>query len=378
MRKLWLFGLVVMLGINVAFSQSAHGQDEAAVSSIGVSWMSVEAQSQLHTQQIFGSDATALLNKVDAEVARVEGRLVKLHVVAIDNAIVDALRAAIAARNTAAQPVVTCVVGKLADAEAKLGIDAVIALPLAKTDRAQASAEARVIDDRFGRILTPGSRLYISGQAEKGSTPAEATRLTMESLKRTLQWLGSSLDDIAQAKAFVTPIASADEVRAEFAKFVGDRKIPLVLVEWSSTLPIEIELVSATPTPAVATAAVEYLTPPGMSASPVYCRVARVNAPETIYIGGLFAPKAESAEQEVRQLFGELQNVLALSRSDLQHLVKATYYVVSPEASTQLNVLRPQFYDASRPPAASKAVVAGVGRVDCNLTMDMIAVRSHK
>ena len=59
---------------------------------------------------------------------------------------------------------------------------------------------------------------------------------------------------------------------------------------------------------------------------------------------------------------------------DFRHLVKATYYVSDDPASRALNELRPRHYDPARPPAASKAMVAGVGAPGRAITLDMIAV----
>jgi len=60
------------------------------------------------------------------------------------------------------------------------------------------------------------------------------------------------------------------------------------------------------------------------------------------------------------------------------NLAKATYYVSTDATSKALNVLRPNYYDPKRPPAASKALVPGVGREGRTLTLDMIAVPAKK
>ena len=45
--------------------------------------------------------------------------------------------------------------------------------------------------------------------------------------------------------------------------------------------------------------AIEYLTPPGMTASPVYARVIRVNRGDLIYTAGLDPPKPGTGEEQV-------------------------------------------------------------------------------
>jgi enamine deaminase RidA (YjgF/YER057c/UK114 family) len=121
-----------------------------------------------------------------------------------------------------------------------------------------------------------------------------------------------------------------------------------------------------------------------MKSSPVYARVVRTASSSLIFTGGLGeAPAADvlaagdaaaAAAAEVTGAFARLQGLMDVSGSDLKHLVKATYYVSGDAVSLGLNQLRPRYYDPSRPPAASKAIVPGVGYSSRTLTMDMIAV----
>jgi len=222
--------------------------------------------------------------------------------------------------------------------------------------------------------LRAGPRLYISGQAEKAATPAEAAAKTIESLVKTLEHFGSNKSAVVQAKCFLTPMGAAPDVMDEFAKVFGKQKLPLVFVEWKSDLPIEIELIAAAPPTAADAPAIEYLTPPGMKPSPVFARVVRINRGDVIYTAGLYAQKPGSGEEQVLSIFEQLQQILKETSGDLRHLAKATYYVSDDDASKQLNVLRPKFYDPLRPPAASKAMVPGVGMKDRSISIDMIGV----
>lgn len=236
-----------------------------------------------------------------------------------------------------------------------------------------------------GAVVPAGSRIYVAGQAEQSPSLAEATRKTLESLRATLQFLGREIDDTVQLKAFLMPMQQAGTVQQEVERFFAPRRAPpLVLVEWKSsdTTPVEIELIAWGGQGAPDAPAVEYLTPPGMTVSPVYSRVARISRTRTIYVSGLYAASADPAtmnepaagEREVREVFAALHNALKPANSDFQHLVKATYYVSTSAASRKLNELRPLYYNPARPPSASKAEVTGVGRKGVGLTLDMIAV----
>jgi len=274
------------------------------------------------------------------------------------------------------KPAMSFVVGKLSHPEALVAIDAVGVSrldsgPAIKTFR---SANLPETGCAHVAVLPEGTRIYVSGQAEKGRTPAEAARLTLESLRATLQFLRQQEQDVVQVKAFLTPISEVDAVRKEIERFFDKTPVPpLVFVEWIADLPIEIEVI-ARGEKIRARNVVEFLTPPGLQPSPVFSRVARLQADRVIYVSGLYGEKAANAEAEVQEIFASLEELLKLAGSDLRHLAKATYYVATAEAGTKLDHLRPHYYDPMRPPAASKALVPGVGRVGKNLTFDMIAV----
>ena len=82
----------------------------------------------------------------------------------------------------------------------------------------------------------------------------------------------------------------------------------------------------------------------------------------TIFIGDLSGSPNSSADEQAKEPFDNLSDLLAKTGSDLKHLVKATYYVTDDEVSKAHNAIRPTYYDPQRPPAASKALVTGTGR----------------
>jgi enamine deaminase RidA (YjgF/YER057c/UK114 family) len=303
-------------------------------------------------------------------------RIVKLNVYVTGPDAADAARQALARQYSGdARPAVSYVTTRLPDPRMLVALDAV-----AVSDHD--GVNVALYDDRlepdlqgqaYAAILPVGGRVYIAGQAEPGDL-AEATRKTLESLRQTLKFQKLDLSHVVQLKSFLTPMADAAVVRREMRSFFGDRPVPpLVFVEWESTLPIEIELIAAAPKGDV-DGGIEYGTPPGMDASPVFSRLARTDSTPTIYIAGLYGPANADGTAQVRDIFSQLEKLLAAAGSDLRHLAKATYYVTDEEASAALNKLRPAYYDPQRPPAASKALVSGVGLPGRTVTLDMIAV----
>ena len=306
--------------------------------------------------------------------------IVKLNVVAASDEVVGEVRQALAQkfRGARVKPAVTFVVGKLRHPDVRVAIDAIaVATPPGRR------AVSRWIAGLGGReefahaaTLDSGPKVYIAGQAEKGKDLAEMTRKTLESLVATLKHLGLGLDDVVQVKSFIGPITAVDEAEREIAEVFKAQSFvpPLAFVEWTTAPSIEIEILAAGKTGNVAgDDPVEFVTPPGMTASPVYSRVARMAAGPTIYISGLYGSSSGNGEAETLEIFGAMEKLLEKTGSDFRHLVKATYYVATDEASAKLNELRPRFYDPKRPPSASKAPVAGTGLAGKTITLDMIA-----
>lgn len=292
-------------------------------------------------------------------------RLVKINVQATSPEVIEEVKRALPRRLPfKVNPAVSFVLGALPHPDAVVAMDAVSVANPKSLRKPEGCA-----------ILPAGPKVYIAGQAEKGDL-ATATRRTLESLEKTLKFLGLDKGHVVQLRAFLTPMSGAPEVQKEAKRFFAGRPVPpLVLVEWKSSLPIEIELIAWSPrTKEKAANAIDFLTPPGMTASPIYSRVTRINHGKTIYVSGLYGMKGKDATGEVEEIFTTLDGVLKKAGSDLRHLAKATYYVSTDDASRKLNELRPRYYDPKRPPAASKALVPGVGVAGRSVTLDMIAV----
>ncbi|MCF8453512.1 MAG: hypothetical protein K9G42_09935 [Pedobacter sp.] len=225
-------------------------------------------------------------------------------------------------------------------------------------------------------ILPAGPVVYVSGQAVKGEL-AEATRGTLEQLQATLVSLGLEKKDIVQIKSFMRPMSDLKVVEEEFANFFKGSTIPpMVNVEWTSKDPvIEIELIASSPnTASKSNQQLDFITPPGMTASPVYCKVTRINYGQKVYISGLYGQISGNADSELASIFNLMGSILKNTGSDFRHLVKATYYVSNDAHSAKLNEIRPKYYDPLRPPAASKAMVKDVGKPEAGISIDMIGV----
>ena len=276
------------------------------------------------------------------------------------------------------RPAVTTV-ETLLPQDASFGMDAIYAVrrsnQLSKNSRTPQSdpkPNSSFLNSQV-RILPQGDVVYVSGQAKPGNL-AMATRVTLEGLQQTLDHLKLRRTDIVRVKCFLQPMNEVEVVNLELARFFASDALPAIShVEWlgNDSRPIEIELVVAA-SALKTSATVSYETPPGMEASPVFSRVARIHGNHRIYISALISDSDGGVTEQVQSIFEQLIQRLKPARSNLRHLAKAEYYVTSASSSRALNEIRPLYYDPARPPAASKAMVRGIGHSDRAISIAMI------
>jgi len=335
-----------------------------------------------HTTQLFSRDGNTAsrdqevddvfdrLSEALREVEATRQGLVKLNLYVADHQTSKAAMAFLDQWCAADARPAVCTVTTALPKGRRFAVDAVFAASPAKAEPKDSSSRAIV------SVLPKGDVVYVSGQAQEGDDLATATRATLQGLLETLESLNLTKADIVQVKCFLEPMSKVGVVDREIEVFFADKTVPAVSqVEWirgGGSRPIEIEVVAAAQLTETSET-VSYYTPPGMKASPVFSRVARIHGDRRIYVSGLIAEEAGDGEAQCHSIFQQLIRQLKPTRSNLRHLAKATYYVVDRDASSQLNSIRPHYYDLQRPPAASKAMVRGVGATDRSITVDMIA-----
>src|SRR5262249_24126482 len=154
------------------------------------------------------------------------GHVVKINVYAARSEVVTEVQKALAKKFPGlAKPAVSFVVGALAYPDALVAMDAVAAAPAPGGVEKVARISSPQLDKKAGihvALMPAGPHVYVSGQAEKGDL-AEATRKTLESLRRTLTHLGLNDSHVVQMKAFMRPMTAVNEVREVIAKFYDDR-----------------------------------------------------------------------------------------------------------------------------------------------------------
>lgn len=318
------------------------------------------AEKEQQVNQAF-SNLTRALETVHAK----NKDIIKLNICVASMELVPVVKEQIAKRFEKGKgPAVTFIVNQLPYPGALLGMDAVAVT---------AHTGNKVVRSPQAGVLPKGGVVYISGMAADGRLP-EATTNTMQQLQATLQFLGLNKDHIVQVRAFVHPIDSAGLVEQEIKNFFsGSAMPPVVYLGWDSKKPlVEIELIAASP--AGNTTSIEYINPTGVTPSPVYAKVVRINHGKKIYLSGLYG-QGNDVQTQLRSVFDALKNRMEKCGSDMDHLAKALYYISSTEASNSLTEVRKKYYNPQRPPAATKGLLNQSVLGNSHILVDMIGVQ---
>lgn len=332
-----------------------------------------EGNIQKQVNQIF-KHIGSVLKEAGSEV----DDIVKINVYTSRNGLIPEIEKKLSSKfRNETKPAVSFVTGDLGHREADVAMD-VIAISNLRSDKVQYfhSPDLYPGSSAHVAVLPEAGVTYVSGQADDGDL-IQATRGTIKQLEATIKHLGITKDQVIQIKSFMQPMTDINMVEKEFANFFEGHTVPpLVFVNWVSKNPvIEIELIAASPvTNTKAADQLSYITPPGMTASPIYSKVVQINRGKKIYISSIFGNSMNEPGKQTAEIFKSLKEILNDAGSDFTHLAKATYYVSDNEASVSLNEIRPGFYDSKRPPAASKAMVKGFGINNMSINIDMIGV----
>ena len=338
------------------------------------------------TGKITGDARTQALHAIQNAAAALESvgatikDAVKLHGYVANETHVAALDAAIAQVFSDRPVAVSFVTSALTDPAAFVGLD-VIAPATARSSGVRLQSTDKVPAPLAGphvSILPAGRRIFFSGQAQPDKDLRAATRKSMESLWRGLEWMKGSKADIVQVKAFLQPFSACRDAADEIKRFFdGGAVPPVLLVEWANgNSPIEIEwLVAGRGEARNIPEGIAFLTPPGMTASTRFARVAEVAAGHPlIFISGLYGETTGTGRREWLEIFGQLSDILWETGSSFRHQVKGFYYSSTAQSRRLHGEIREVFFDPARPPASSGMITRGTGRPGRESTIDMIAI----
>jgi enamine deaminase RidA (YjgF/YER057c/UK114 family) len=225
------------------------------------------------------------------------------------------------------------------------------------------------------KVVNPMGLVFASGQAGSADTPvvkvAPLAQKSMADLKTALHAAGSgpadvlrvtclcsSLDDYAAVRAVVEP-----EFRHAALNFVQLQRSPLRGV-------VECEAVARL-THKIA-APVQFENAPGLPVSPNFSHLALVSAPRVVLTGAQVAYGYQ--DSDARLAFQRLAKALEQGGSSVKDIAFAAFYPLSASIADQVRRVRFEFFDKSRPPAATMLPFEGLAAMDAGFGVDVVAI----
>ncbi len=128
---------------------------------------------------------------------------------------------------------------------------------------------------------------------------------------------------------------------------------------------------------------VQHLNPEGLPRNPAFSQAVSVSgAHKVVYIGGQNAVDGSEAivgkgdlATQTRQVFRNLEAVLAAAGARLEHVVKWNIMVVAGQPiPSAFQVFQEEWDSKANPPAISVSIVAGLANPDFLIEIDAVAV----
>jgi enamine deaminase RidA (YjgF/YER057c/UK114 family) len=393
----WLLTLLIAVAPSAAAAEALWEAVWLAKGNVFPDAVIVADQPLAHTAQLFpiqgrelvrpgdvAAQSFQVLQNLEFALATAQAslaRAVRLNVYLARGSDADAVRKVLVTQFPAGKmPAVTMVESALAVPGALVAMDAVAVseawAPAGQVNHFRALSFASGNTVSHVAVQPTGRKVFVSGQAVNAETLRAASRDTLKSLGATLDYLHLGRQHIVQVKAFLKPMARVAEFEQSLTEFFADATVPpLVIVGWTNSSPVEIELIASSPAPVDQRGPlVDFTAPPHLKTSTAFSRVATFQRGRLLYTASLRGPSGQDAPTQVRESFSQLRALMQRTNGDMQNLAKTTCYLSGDPHLKAFRDIRPDYIDPKRPPASSLANVTGVATPGTAFVMDIIGV----
>jgi enamine deaminase RidA (YjgF/YER057c/UK114 family) len=213
--------------------------------------------------------------------------------------------------------------------------------------------------------MNPLGLVFISGQG--GKAPEKA----IADLKTALRGAGSEAADVLRITCFVGALEDGAEALRSIATDYRGAALDIVqlqrtpyrgMVECEAVAKLKHRIAGP----------VEFLNPPGLTASPNFSQLALVSAPKLELTGTLLSYGYQ--DSDARLAFQRLAKAVEQGGSSMKDVVVTHMYPLSQSLLEQVRKIRFEFLDPSRPPAATLLPFDGLPAMEAGFAIDVIAI----
>jgi enamine deaminase RidA (YjgF/YER057c/UK114 family) len=223
--------------------------------------------------------------------------------------------------------------------------------------------------------MNPLGLVFVSGQAGSSDAPmlkvAPLAEKTVADLKTALRGAGSDSADVLRVTCLCSSLEDHAAVRDVVEPTFRHAALDLVQLQRSPIHGV-VECEAVAKLTRKIAAPVQFENPPGLPASPNFSQIALVSAPKLVLTGTQVSYGYQ--DSDARRAFERLSKALDQGGSSAKDVVMAHLYPLSSSIAEQVRRVRFDFFDKSRPPAATMQPFEGLPAVDAGFAVDVVAI----
>jgi enamine deaminase RidA (YjgF/YER057c/UK114 family) len=213
--------------------------------------------------------------------------------------------------------------------------------------------------------VNPLGLVFISGQG--GAAPEKA----IANLKTALQGAAAQSAGMRRITCFVSSLDDYAEVRRSLDAAYSSAALDIVQLQRAPNGRV-VECEAVAKAERKVAAPVEFVNPPGLTASPNFSQLALVSAPKLVFTGTQVSYGYQ--DSDARLAFQRLAKDLEHSGTSIKDVAMTHIYPLSTSLLEQVRRVRFEFFDKSHPPAATMLPFEGLPAMDAGFALDVIAI----
>ena len=224
--------------------------------------------------------------------------------------------------------------------------------------------------------VNPQGLAWIAGQGAFSTQPLEPVRPLADkafaNLATAVKAAGSEPADVLRVTCFLSALDQLSGIRGMFQQAYPGAALDFVQMQ-RAPLHAGAECEAVARLRAAPGAKVRFLNPEGLAKSPNFSQVALVAAPHVILTGTQNSFGYQDAD--ARLAFQRLDSSVEQAGGSLKDVAFSSLYPLSDSLAAQVRKVRFEFFDKSRPPAATMVPFEGLPSMDSGFAVDVVAVK---
>jgi enamine deaminase RidA (YjgF/YER057c/UK114 family) len=217
--------------------------------------------------------------------------------------------------------------------------------------------------------------VFIAGQGASSNNPRDPVEplagKALASLRTAVKAAGSEPADVARVTCFLSSLEHGQQVKQMFAAEYPHAAFDYLQVQRAPARAVaECEAVAKlrwqTGKP------LHLLNPEGMNKSPNFSQIAMASSPRVVLTGTQVSFGFQDSDAKLA--FQRLDKVLDQFGASLKQAAMVHFYPLSQSLAEQVRKVRVDFYDMTRPPAATLLIFEGLPSMDAGFAVDAVAV----